>query len=324
MDEAARRKFIEQYDAMVAKAPAKQGRLPWDDLSFVETAINDHFSAANVIKILLDDQPSYFAHKEILFQILCMDVLAPGRKKYRKAAAAITMSDHLVKAYAKALKSWQNPALAEQVARVHIVGPVFFDQIYYPLGGIKAVRDAPTRKGWGIAVLGHTDVVNDVISLMSVFHHHYEHLRQDATYNRASLNIGSTLVKTMKQDRTTPLGKRTVKERWATFKDSVAFLYAAESIEHDGRTLLRCMIDDWLTFEDAEAVLPEWIARTKFVASEILMNFEDRETAQINLKKLPDTPQRPFNAPQFEPERAIAIAEAFRAKRRGRKSTRAK
>ena len=310
-----RRELIAHYDDTVARASGKHKRLESDILPFKATAI-DEFKSVYQIGILLNEQPSYFAHKEVLFQILCMDVLAPDRRKYRKAAAAITMVDCMIDAQQATYNHIEHAALAEQLANFHTAGPVFFDQIYHPLGGIKAIRDAPARRGWGSSVLKLAQDVEDVIHLMTVYHYHYEHLRHDPGFNRASLNLGSKLVPTVRKGRETKLSKRTVQERWAGLKDSAAMLYAASSIEHDDRTLLRCIIEDWLTFEDVEPVFSEWVARARFVASEILMNCAERDTASDNLEKLPEVAPMPFSAPVVPPERAREIADAFRRKPR--------
>ena len=137
-----------------------------------------NFRPELVLERLLDPRPSYFAHKDILFAGLCTWTVAPKRQTLIEEAMVLAGATRLAAIEQKHQKQLpQAPMLAEIVTRVAGPGIDFYQDFYYPAGGLQRVIKARSPRLMRRSLQFASREIGFAVEMMRVCHDHAARLQ---------------------------------------------------------------------------------------------------------------------------------------------------
>ncbi|GJE15627.1 hypothetical protein [Methylobacterium marchantiae] len=237
------RAVIEQAWAKIAATDNKRhpNRLPPGFPPFVDYAWKN-FDPKVVLAILVDDAASYKGHKPIIFSGLCTWTVCPELAVLRRQGMVLVGIEHLRFAEALGRAAFKgNNLLGDMVGRTLALGQDFYNDFYYPVGGLSSLLKSSSPATFETSVFKRSREAMTVLALMQVFHYHADKLRQTGKHLPGSLEKGAELVQEIWRSRGEKAGvaKDNVKPRWRRLGGSAALIYAASTINVDGgETLL--------------------------------------------------------------------------------------
>jgi hypothetical protein len=177
----SRRRLLEAWTKIEERLERR--RLPAiSSRPFVEYAW-ENFDVKEVTSILASPEPSYYAHKDILFDGLCAWVACPSKPMLIKHAMTLTAVKFLQSAEAAGREMYGVGQLGDILIRTHQIGHEFFEQIYYPIGGVAQLAKCPSRGGFRKQLQSGASGIPHIVMLMSIFHFHLVNLQDTSEYN---------------------------------------------------------------------------------------------------------------------------------------------
>lgn len=276
------------------------------------------FDVNTALKILADPRNSYFAHKRVLFAALCAWIVAPDSNILRRTSIVVEVAKSLRDSERRELKRYPaSKTFAGHLARIIRPGLLFYDEVYFPIGGMARLIDAPSAKNYTIIYMKHSKHIDVTVEIMEIFHHHAVRLDDTDRYRAASLKKACCLAVKFrgppreKEDRR--LDSTNTEKRWRLQRDSAALAYAASSIPAPPfDSLLHVMKEgagSWkLHGHLLEECLKKALYAERFILSKLYKN-SARTSANLNFPEL--KPLR-IIAPKFSPLNAAVIAGEFR------------
>lgn len=241
--------------------------------SFADLVWHD-FRPREVVQILLDSRPSYRGHKRVLIAAFGAWILHPDFLPLRRNAVRLAVARHFELAERQVSDDLDKFGwAADFVHRYRLVGIKFLRDIYYPVGGIGSLTKSTAKKNQQKIILKKwRRHIHACVEVVKIYHYSYENLPYPE-YRKPSLISASTLVDKVRDDLLT---RSKVQLAWAHRRQSIAYLYAANSIDtSQGRTLLDEIIDSRFSGKLAKIHLPILVGRARFVADCILANAKD-------------------------------------------------
>lgn len=288
-------------------------RLPLDNRSFTETAWNN-FDPQAVAEMLLDKRDSFYGHKEILLAGYTTWVLAPSNARLRQAAMVVAALQQMAKAEKLSTANFtQVGMVADFLARYQTLGPEFFEQLYYPIGGIKAFARAPSRGSLKASIEKHSEGLPYAVQVARIYHHHVLYLLP-LKFRRPSLETASALISELdiKELRNPTLAKTSIKVHWASHKATIALAYAASTLATDEQiSFLDLMLERRVTYAKHGTLLPVWLGRAQWISEHVLEECYETATARQNLEGLPKVASLEAPPPGFSEDRAENIKRRF-------------
>jgi hypothetical protein len=207
-----------------------------------------------VIEILLRDEPSYFAHKEILFAGLSAWTVAPNLPTLGRHAMVLAGMKELARVERRSRKRLPGAELfADIVARLHDPGMDYYRDFYYPVGGLTTLINAGSPKVLARSLATASKDIQYVVAIMRVLHFHAERLQENSIYRRASLkSAGEAASAYMRKLKLKGAVDPTNTVRYYNpFSRAAALIYAAHSIAAEGeQSLLELMCKGEANFLD--------------------------------------------------------------------------
>lgn len=284
----------------------------------------DQFDALHVLRLLLSDKEDYFSEKKVLFAALGAWIVAPQDSSFRKAAIVKSITKELIAIERRgAKKSVNNLVMADVSERLSQPKMrEFYSTVYFTIGGLKAITNAPSNSDFNNYYKQHSDKVVTAVEVAKIYHYHAAHLASQDEYRRASLNGVAPLVSQMHKSERLVGGKAidNIKKQWRSSRKSVSLAYAAYSLVfHKGKTyknLLDVLKEGGRDFHSPTSVIKKLSGRAYYIEKEILSATYQNEGVGIDLASI-GAPEIPFKPSFFDEYERILIADAFRRKNKG-------
>jgi hypothetical protein len=273
----------------------------------------DKFDAREVASILALPGDSYFAHKDVLYEGFCAWVACPNNVTLPRHGMVLRAALHLDAAEQFGRDRFDGIGqIGDIYIRTNIVGPEFFEEIYYPIGGILRIARSLSRAGYRAKLANESKSVRHAVRVVEIYHHHVEHLLPQKTFGKPSLNTAAGLVSELDPAGDKLPGERAMKDYWSASKQSVALAYSAQSIiVKENLSLLDLIIQGKTTWRAHRQFVPAWFGRARYVAEHVLCRCAETETGASTLRLLPDIPADKFNPPFFTEQQTSNIAKKF-------------
>lgn len=201
--------------------------------SFVNIAYN-RFNLAQVCHILLHENPSFSGHKDALAAALCGWMLGSTDWVARRRLIALSVGTTLARAEQAAFKrASERNRTGYSHSRTTKLPPAFFDELYYPIGGLRTLVRTPAYYGIYQELAIQRGRLYDTTTLAAIDHCHHRSSAADPTlddlsvdrsckaYVLVELAISGALAPDVANLKTHYLGQ---------FEQSIPFLYAASTI----------------------------------------------------------------------------------------------
>lgn len=278
------------------------------------------FDAREVIAVLASPKASFPGHKPVLFAGLCAWIMNPvGRGGLSRAAMTLNAAKLVHRAEVEGRRSHKVPFVGEMRAKLLLLGPDFFEQIYYPMGGLNQVLRHASRDELQIKLKARALPMQRALTMMTIFHHHAEHLLDTELYRKPSIETAANLVIELDTEavirwqnrKKLPEGTM-VKRCWRSVNPSIAFAYAAMDVTvAPGRNLLDVIIDGTATYADHGKHLPELLGKTTYVVEQVLARCYETDTATRFRTLLPRVEAIAVAPPSFSQNATVSIRKAF-------------
>jgi hypothetical protein len=283
---------------------------------FIDYAWNN-FDPREISEILATPHDSYFAHKAILYDGFCAWITGPGNVNLPRHAMVLSTATHLDAAEQYGRERFEGIGqIGDIYIRTNMVGREFFEEIYYPIGGIARIARSLSRAGLRRRLASQSRGVRHALRVLSIYHHHVNHLSQDDGYGKPSLNITAGLVSAIDPAGDKLPGERAIKEYWSDHKLTIAPAYAAQSILVDeDNSLLDLILAGRSSWRKHHPLFLTWMGRSRHVVDHVLKRCAETKTATDTLEYLPDVTALPFEGPSFSAAQAENIARSYKKKR---------
>ncbi|MET0530468.1 MAG: hypothetical protein ABW003_19385 [Microvirga sp.] len=305
-----------QQQLRAAAKSLGQRRLPSEWPRFIEYGWR-RFEPRTVIELLVSDEPSYEGHKAILFAGLCTWVACPSKRDGLRMHGMLLVG---IEQLRRAEELGRRAALggsamvADMVGRMSAIGPDFYSDFYYPIGGIAQVVRSTTPGNFRRSLERRSGEMLTIVAMMQIFDFHAKHLGDGERFYSASLGKGTKL-----QDEVHRAAKKSggvnpdnADKRWKTLYASAALSYAASTIPVDAtRNLLDVIRLGEGSYETHSHLLPQWLARARYAADTILTGLPESRFAQANAAILPDVATEPTPEPLFTANEQATITNSF-------------
>ena len=322
MDSNPKSDLVGAWQGIQARLSEKRpSRRQGTSKSFAEYAW-DTFDPREIVTILATPGDSYFAHKDILYEGFCAWVADPSSVTLPKHAMVLRTALHLDAAEKVGRDLYGRVGrLGDVMIRTHLVDPEFFEEIYYPIGGILRIAKSLSRAGYRSRLVDCTKSTDCAVKIVEIYHYHVNNLLSQGVYGKPSLNSAAPILESVYIYEPELPGERAVKEYWRQKKDSVVFSCAAKSIElNDGQTLLDMILSGKTTWRLHRRIFQQWMSRARYVAQEILSKCAETQTSQDALGFLPDCTIELFEPPAFDSVQSDVIVKKFAHKKANTKS----
>lgn len=273
-----------------------------------------NFDPHEVINILAQPGDSYFAHKDILYEGLCAWIADPKNPTLPQHGMVLRTAIHLDAAEKFGRDRFGGVGqIGDIYIRTNIVGAEFFEEIYYPIGGILRISRSLSRAGYRAKLTKRSKGLRHAIRVLAIYHHHVDHLSVQKIFRKPSLNIAAGLVSEIDPLGDKLPGERAIKDYWSAYKKSVALGYAADTIEvEQGKSLLDLILASKSTWRKHCDFVPLWFGRTRYIAEHILSQCAETETATSTLQEIPEVLPIKFSSPKFTEQQTNNIELRFK------------
>jgi hypothetical protein len=269
-----------------------QGSSSPTEIRFSEYAWNK-FDPDLAFHVLTSPSPGFFGQKTTLYAALCAWVLAPNDRRFRQSAITVAFASALAEEEERARKIYDDIGqLGDIWVRIAGIGPEFFEQIYYPLGGIRQVLRIRSKSGFRQLVAKKSSRISEVVALVTIYHFHAQRLSSNSFWP-ASIKKGSTLVSRINGQLG---GERSVKYAWKSNSLSCQFLYAASDVVvKPGVSLLDEMLAGSWSFARHRKFLIEWLSKSKYVQCDVLSRVAKSKALACTFIDMADIDTQPFD-----------------------------
>jgi hypothetical protein len=291
----------------------------------------DRFSVNRNLDFLINEKPQFRGQKEIITKGLSAYILY-GSRKISRRAMKIEIFNQIVKSE-KAFKadSSRRDIFTDVMGRVGYLEPSFFEQAYYPIGGMKALSRAGSVADLKKEILSSKTKIDKFVQLMRIYHFWHENLRGDNLYFNPSMYKCIPMLSKKRMLKSNRM-KASSKDRkdLGFYKNRAALIYAASTIIiEENSSLINCIKTHTLTYKKLKPVLELWVARARYFSEAILSNVADlphrknvekSQLHNINLRKIPTVECSAFECtPPFSNEDKERLRIGFIATRPGPK-----
>lgn len=300
---------LASIDALRLKAQPSASR---PGIRFHALALDDEFKFAEVISILLSDEPYFPGLKRVLAAGLAGCLLDErGFNAMRFDSMSRAAMDHMDNAQTTSGLGKRPWDLSRDIlARYVFTSTEFLDQIWDELGGYTAFRDASNHETASIVVNQDILVLNTVVRALVYFHHGAIHFEKGnslpPSLSRAVL-IFAGLRKSMKSSKY--VSRSLLHKRWTDAKPYLALIYAAESITVGEETLFQIIISQKFSYDRHKKFLNRWVSRARYVSRYVFACAPDKDLQKKAEKALGSGPVQAFSPPPLTSEES-ALLEA--------------
>ncbi|MFI0847750.1 hypothetical protein [Mesorhizobium sp. IMUNJ 23232] len=191
--------------------------------------------------------------------------------------------------------------------------PSFFIEIFYPLGGIDRLVRSSSRNSLINSIKRREHGCRIIVALVESFHYHYEELRSDENFRRASVNTSARLTSFF--DKSYGVD-RTPKKQWRDRAESASLIYAANNtFVKDGRKLLSLIFEDGMALIQKPDVIAGWLGRAKFVQNHILRSVAPSTKGHWGKLDFGDVKEISFSCPPIKSYAKSQIAAEYQKKK---------
>jgi hypothetical protein len=171
------RKLIEAWQQIQARVSEQQlSQRQGTSKSFIEYAWNK-FDPREIASILAAAGDSYYAHKDILYEGYCAWVACPSNVKLPQHGMVVRAALHLDAAEQFGREKFGGIGqIGDIYIRTNLIGPEFFEDIYYPIGGIYRIARSLSRTGYRSRLAKQSRGIQHGLRVMAIYHHHVDHL----------------------------------------------------------------------------------------------------------------------------------------------------
>lgn len=283
---------------------------PVDEKPFYAVCLGEDYLPDHAIKLLLDPEPSYFGHKEATFAGFVSWVVAPNQPNVRLELIALCIIELLANAEKLASEELgkESFVLCDLVARYVFAGPQFLEQIYAPIGGMDQLSDLGSR---GIA-----DHLFDpqrrnfytICKMMAACHYVAD---KAAASDLIQPSVNKAVATVRKFTDSKIVSRASIYSQWAECRETIAWIYAAESIQVQRGTLLDALLGAAASFGEHGNLMVEWAGRAKFFCDHVLRRMPDEDLYQSNLLALRDVQPRRFDCDTLSDKEIASVVAVY-------------
>ncbi|WP_273499312.1 hypothetical protein [Methylorubrum populi] len=260
--------------------------------SFANIAYN-RFDLSQVCRILLHKNPSFSGHKDALAAALCGWMLGSTERVARRRLIALSVGKTLARAKRSSTKREAKRSGAKyDYPLTTNLPPAFFNELYYPIGGLRTLVKTPAYYGLLHELAIQRDRLYDTINLAATDHCHQlstathpdlDNLSIDRSceaYLLVELNISGSLAPDVAN----------LKAHYLNFlEQSIPFLYAASTIMiSDKQSLLGAVATAKWAAILRPGILSELVGRTLFYAQNVYAKNDKAKERVIIARKISD------------------------------------
>ncbi|MDV4155865.1 hypothetical protein [Rhizobium brockwellii] len=268
---------------------------PDGERSFGEVSLRDTYRPKDAVALLLDPAPSFFGHKETMFAGFASWVIAPNEAQIRLEFIGLCIKELLAKAEETAQKQFGKTSilLGDLIARYVIAGPQFLEQIYTPFGGMEILSAFGSRNTAEYFFGDERKSFYTIKKMMASCEYIASNTPADGPV-QPSVNKAVAIVRTFIDPQI--MSRASIYARWAECKDTIAWIYAAESIKlKSGSTLLDALLAANATYSEHGKLLQKWARRAKFFCEHVLRRMPDTDLYDANIRPLRKVEREQFS-----------------------------
>ena len=277
----------------------------------------DRFEPKTVMELLLDPEPTFFAHKDLLFSALSTWTICPSQHSLVQEAMVLTGIDQLAeleKNHRAAIP--QDPLLADIISRLAGPGIDFYREFYYPIGGLSRVLKAQSLNNYRESMAHAARDIGFTLGIMKICHYHSENLSSRDHFRPASVKAASVALATILDPHkggtihnhveldelhsVKPINSENCRKKHAPYSRSASLIYAAKSVWAGDKSLLDPIIGGSASYATHGVLVDEGFGRAAFIGPKIIGPMFERESLVEQMKFLPPVPALEFAAPKFE------------------------
>lgn len=276
------------------------------------------FKAELVLKIILSDEQYYPGYKEVLTAAFGGWLIAPRALVAREALMIHAAVAFMEKAEALVGNHELLTLQKDLVARYLLVGPQFLTEVYDCLGGYQAFADVPTFDELWDAFDSIEKPIFTVARSIAYLHHAVDLFARPGLQFAPSLNKAVSVLDELKRRigsenyKKQYVARSMLHQRWSGNKQTLALIYAASTIKINRKTLLRLILDGFLSYDTHAAYLEIWVGRAKYVAEHIFARMDDAALARKTHKLLGNVVAIPFQPPKLDLNEVDCFDKIFR------------
>jgi hypothetical protein len=300
-------------------------QLPLQDRSFLNSAWRQ-FDPKAVASILLDERESFFAHKEVLFAGFTGWVVDPQDTTISRSAMMLSALAEMSRSEKLAVENADSTSLfADWLVRYEKIGIYFLEQIYYPMGGIRAFSSAPSTAHM-VQLLNRNRAALRAMALVMKYYHYVTVELSPKTGRAASLHGIYSVIGRMREDikndkvlsdkleHILPLpSPGAIKDYWRRRSTTLSLIYAASTISLDNEeTLLDRLVNGQAQWRHHRANFAEWLGRARWCDQNILGKSLAADFSKKLNVALPKVPPLLIPVPKLSDEEMRRLSKGFR------------
>lgn len=276
------------------------------------------FKAELVLKIILGDEEYYPGYKEVLTAALGGWLISPHAVHAREALMIHAAVAFMEKAGAVVGNHELLTLQKDLAARYLLIGPQFLTEVYDCLGGYQAFADAPSFDELWDAFESIEKHILTVARAIAYLHHAVDKFSRPGIQFYPSLNKAVAVLDELKRRigrdkfQENYVSRSTLHFRWSNTKQTLALIYAASTIRINRKTLLRIILDGFLSYDDHRAHIHLWAARAKYVSEYIFSRMEDRTIERKTSRLLGTVSPIRFKPPKLDSIEVDCFDHTFR------------
>ncbi|UWU20921.1 hypothetical protein N2601_16910 [Rhizobium sp. CB3060] len=287
---------------------------PEKEKSFAKMALGANFDARSSIDVLLDERPTYFGHREMLYAGLVAWVLNPKEESLRWLCLGTAASRCISEAEQALPLGEEDTEITDFVVRHFILGPQFLQEIYYPLNGAQSLMDASSFDLDSV-LINSADAIWTVVRATGWFHFVSANFRGNEEYFKPSVNKAVEMIEDhdlVKLPYARKIvGRSAFFDAWTNRRVTIALLYSASTIPVADGTFLHEILKADFNFSLGNGYLRQWLARARYVCDFVLSEMAEPTIAQENLKALRSIKPESFEVPALADIEKKAIYSVF-------------
>ncbi|TXM92616.1 hypothetical protein [Methylobacterium sp. WL116] len=277
------------------------------------------FDLEQVCGILTHEETSFKGHKYVLTAALSSWALDPGKwrspsnlvhqadvaKSTTRRQAIVLAATEIVSNLERRLvrNALNGKSTRDSYAAITTMSPTFFNEIYYPIGGLRRIMRTQTRVNLLKRLQKFRQSIYLSITLAAIEHCHFQGVDRGSKLEKTGVEKSTTLVgiilaASRGEETVTP--NNVDNSHYKFIRKSLPFLYAAYSIDlPDGRNLLDVIMEaDWkIANEDDVASL--WFGRTLYWVKFMLAPHRRVADDELIIRALSSVDPIPFEPPPY-------------------------
>ncbi len=313
---------LEEFARLIGDCGASPDtpKKPDGQKAFADIALGSRFKALDAIKEISEPPDGYRSFREVLFLGICGWVTSPTDDTYGSLLMQHGVFDYLSELEGDKALRHLSPLQKDFVVRYILAGEDFLTDIFYPLGGHKALATSISREylqDWHYAQAGS---IRQLAKACGVLHFAAMDCHDPAKYHAVSQRRAVIALTSMNKGKSV---RSTLLDRWTQNDQSLALLYAASTIKSRGETLLDAILSSEIRAKEFLPKLGEWLSRARYFCDLVLSKLgSDDDQYEVNLKPLMPFAGKRFSPPVYSSEHESLIREAFLLKKINKESKR--